>query len=120
MAHSLRKDVTTEDPNGASGDRGELSDRPVDRLRRDVLGSLEEAGVPLSLADLAVELARREADAEDDVWERAECLWIELYHNHAPALEAAGLVEYDQGRRTVSLSPAAMEREFDGATCVAS
>lgn len=119
MPYRLRNDVTVRDPSrSADGDRGEPSDRPVDRLRRDVLASLQQAGVPLSLADLAIELARREADAEDEMWQRAECYWIELYHNHAPALEAAGLVEYDRERRTVSLSEAAKEQRLDGTSRV--
>lgn len=108
--------MTVRDPNGtAGGDRDEQSERPADRLRRDVLESLQAADVPLSLADLAMELARREADADDEPWERAECYWIELYHNHAPALEAAGLVEYDRERRTVSLSAAGRERRLEDA-----
>ena len=111
--------MTVKDPDGtAGGARDDSSDRPVDRLRRDVLESLQEAGVPLSLADLAIELARRETDADESTWERAECYWIELYHNHAPALEAAGLVEYDRERRTVSLSQAALDRQFDGTSGV--
>lgn len=106
--------MTVSDPNGtAAGERDGRADRPVDRLRRDVLASLQAAGVPLSLADLAVELARREADAEAETWQRAECLWIELYHNHAPALEAAGVLEYDRERRTVSLSEAAKEQRLE-------
>ena len=87
---------------------------PADQLQRNVLQSLQEAGVPLSLADLALELARREPGAdEDDVWDRADCYWVELFHSHVPALEAAGLVEYHAERRTVALSGTA-ERSFDG------
>lgn len=103
MAISDRSDAVDDDRDGPS-------ERPVDRIRRRVLESLEAAGCPLGLADLAVELARQEAGPGADAWERAECRWIELYHNHVPALEAAGLVEYHRERRTVALSPGALEQ----------
>lgn len=111
--------MTESNPSGtAGGDRDGQSDRPAARLRQDVLESLEAADVPLSLADLALELAREQVDAEAEAWERAECYWIELYHNHAPALEAAGMVEYDRDRRTVALSEAAREGWIEDASCV--
>lgn len=105
--------MATSDSGGAAGDEGDdPADRPADPTRRRVLERLQAAGVPLSLADLAVELARRETGADDDAWDRADCYWIELYHTHVPALEAAGLVEYHPDRRTVSLSGTA-ERSSD-------
>ena len=103
MASSDRGDAV-------DGDQDDPSERPVDRTRRRTLESLEAAGRPLSLADLAVELASQEVDPGDDAWERAECHWIELYHNHVPALESAGLVEYDRERQTLSLVAGAVER----------
>lgn len=103
MAISDRSDAVDDD-------RDDPSERPVDRIRRRIIESLEAAGCPLSLADLAVELARQETEPGADAWERAECRWIELYHNHVPALEAAGLVEYDRNRQTVALAPGAVEQ----------
>lgn len=97
-------------------DWSERSETQSDQRRRDVLGSLQDAGVPLSLADLAVEQARQDGDdAEEDVWERAECHWIQLYHNTVPKLEESGLVEYDRDRRTVSLSSTGRELQIDDA-----
>lgn len=94
-------------------DRSELVAVLAGQLRRDVVERLQETDVPLSLADLAVELARADGETAADRWTRAECYWIKLYHNHVPALEEAGLVEYDRDRRTVSLAPGAADGEFD-------
>lgn len=106
------------DRTGSADDWTNAFTEPADHLRRSVLKSLQDAGVALSLADLAVELARGDVEPDVDVWERAECLWIELYHNHVPALEAAGLVEYHRERRTVSLCSGAVQQfdESAGAT----
>lgn len=106
--------ATSDTSAAAGGDGDDPADRPADPTRRRVIGCLRDAGVSLSLADLALELARREPDGdEEDVWDRADCYWVELFHTHVPALEAAGLVEYRPERRTVSLSGTA-ERTFDG------
>jgi hypothetical protein len=111
--------VTERYPSGPAGsDRDGQSDRPAVRLRQAVLETLEDADVPLSLADLALELARGQVDEDEEAWERAECYWIEIYHNHAPALEAAGMVEYDRDRRTVALSEAARDGWIEDASWV--
>lgn len=94
---------------GPAGDSTDASPEPAEDLQRSVLESLQDAAVALSIADLAIELARDDVEPGAVAWERAECLWVELYHNHVPALEAAGLVEYDRERRTVSLSPGAIQ-----------
>lgn len=94
-------------------DRSELAAVLAGQLRRGIVQRLRETDVPLSLADLAVELARADVETEGDHWTRAECYWIKLYHNHVPALEAAGLVEYDRDRQTVSLAPGAVDGELD-------
>ena len=80
--------------------------------RRTILSALCEAGTPLSLAELAVELAQTDAGpteigGDSDPIKRYE---IELYHRHVPKLADTGLVEFDQDRRVVSLTA-----EFDGA-----
>lgn len=100
-------------------EQGELTAVLAGRMRRSVVDRLRAADVPLSLADLAVALARADVDAEADVWDRADCYWIELFHNHVPVLEEAGLVEYDHDRRTVSLSPAATDGTVDEETFAA-
>lgn len=102
------------------GHRRQLSALLADQVRLDVLRNLEEADGPLSLADLAITLAREEVDAEGDKWVRAECYRIQLGSVHVPSLEEAGLVEYDERRGTVSLSPSATERRIDEALDVTS
>jgi hypothetical protein len=59
---------------------------------------LEEHGEPLPLADVADEVAVREADCSLDEIAASEVLWIydDLYYDHVPTLVGAGLVEYDQ------------------------
>lgn len=100
------------DLSGATDvDRGETVAALAHQQRRRVLGILQAADAPLGLADLAVELARR--DDEEDVWERAEHHRLKLYHRHVPKLEDVGLVEFDEERRAVSLSPAAPEAAID-------
>lgn len=94
-------------------DRSELTAVLAGQLRRGVIERLQDADVSLSLADLAVALAREDADAEADVWTTAECYWIKLFHNHVPALEEIGLVEYDHDRRTLSLAPSATDGPID-------
>lgn len=99
-------------------DRGELSAVLADQVRLDVLERLQDADVPLSLADLAVELARQEVDDESDSWTRAECYRIQLYHIHVPSLEEAGLVEFDPRRGTVSIVPTVTKQQIDEALSV--
>lgn len=99
-------------------DRGELSAVLADQIRLDVLGMLEDTDVSLSLADLAMELARQEVEDGGDRWARAECYSIQLYHNHVPALEEAGLVEYDRDRQTVALASTVTKQQIDEALSV--
>lgn len=113
--------VIEVDPSEADGDhRSELSALLADQVRLDVLRSLQEADTPLSLADLAMELAREEVDVESDRWVRAECYRMQLQHVYVPSLEEAGLVEYDRRRETVSLAPQATRRQIDEALDVTS
>lgn len=118
-AHGLRlvvMDVDLSESDGA--DRGELSAVLDDQIRLDVLSRLQDADVPVSLADLATDLAREEVDDEGDRWARAECYYIQLYHNHVPVLEGADLVEYDRGRGTVALASSVTSQQIDDALSV--
>lgn len=100
----------------AEVDRDDRSDVLADQLRRDVVRCLQAADVPLSLADLAIQLARRNTDDSADVWPRAQRYWIRLTRTDVPTLEEIGFVTYDEERRTVSLSPTADERAIDRVT----
>lgn len=72
--------------------------------RRRALHILRETGTSLALADLGIEMARREMDdcAGKVRWERARQYHIMLYHCHAPKLAEAGLVDYDADQQTVA------------------
>lgn len=70
--------------------------------RRHVLDVLGESDSPVTLADLAADLASRESDETADR-ERIERVQISLYHNHVPKLDDVGIVEFDATERTVSL-----------------
>lgn len=79
--------------------------------RRETLDILREAGCPLAVADLSVELARKLEDfhSEHEAKKRAEQLQVELYHCHVPRLAEAGLLEYNEDRRVVTLTETASE-----------
>lgn len=72
-----------------------------DGRRRSVLTILESRGGSLGRADLAHEVAAREADGEPST-ETVEEVLVTLHHVHLPKLEAAGLVEYDAAEGTAS------------------
>lgn len=69
-----------------------------DRRRRYLLECLAEHGYSLTLADLADEVAAREhdchiADVPEEVVLR---IYLTLYHQHVPKLDAEDVVEYNQ------------------------
>lgn len=68
--------------------------------RRIVLAVLESSNDPLARTDLAREVTARESDG-DPTTEPVDAVAAELHHVHLPALEQAGLVEYDVGDGTV-------------------
>jgi len=69
------------------------------------LSVLEEHDQPLRLADVADEVAVREADRSLDEITATDVLWVydDLYFEHVPRLERAELVTYDQETDTVRL-----------------
>lgn len=81
-----------------------VADAMSDRLRRRILSILQDVEARLSLADLARELERREADgpASDVHWEQIRQFHLVLYHTHVPKLADAGLVDFDVDERTVA------------------
>lgn len=72
--------------------------------RRDALSILSETNSPMSLADLAREIAKREQErpgvTQDE--ELPEQIYISLYHAHIPKLEDIGLIEFNVDDRTVA------------------
>lgn len=72
--------------------------------RRYLLHCLNTEDQSMALAELAEDVADREARAQtevDDVF--VEDVYMSLYHTHVPKLVDANLVEYDQGRDEVTL-----------------
>ena len=79
--------------------------------RRYVLRELRQHADPMSLADVADEVAVRENETPitDIPADEVKRVYMSLYHTHIPKLEAADLVRYDQERDTVLLSEQAEE-----------
>lgn len=70
--------------------------------RRRVLTLLAEEG-ETTISDIARRLVGGDASGDSDQRER-ETLEIALHHAHLPALQTAGLVEWDRADGTVSLA----------------
>lgn len=77
-----------------------VEDAPNGR-RRTVLTVLESRDGPQERADVAREVAGREAEGEPS-FEAVEEILVSLHHVHLPKLAHAGLVEYDPDEGTVS------------------
>lgn len=96
-------------PVGESYDR--LIDAVADDTRRALLRAVRARDEPADVAELAAHVRAANAgpaadgDAQEDPLPR-------LYHVHLPALEAAGLVEWDEAAETVAAAalPADVER----------
>lgn len=68
---------------------------------------LTEFHEPVSLPDLADEVAVREYDEELTALtgEQVKEIYLSLYHTHVPKLAEAGLIEYDQESDHVVSAP---------------
>jgi len=75
----------------------------ADQRRRTVLALLRECEDPISLADLADEVAIREKQLPitEISPEYVKDVYLSLYHAHIPKLDAADLVAYMQERDLV-------------------
>ncbi|WP_459195119.1 DUF7344 domain-containing protein [Halosimplex sp. J119] len=76
--------------------------------RRAVVRVLDDTDGSLPLRELAVEVAREEAQSEDDTDEddRIERIQTTLYHVHVPKLADAGIVRYREESERVTLTHA--------------
>jgi hypothetical protein len=74
--------------------------------RRYVLSCLKENEDPIALAALANKVAARENDlpVSEVSEEEIKHIHLSLYHTHIPKLNDADVVEYDQGKDTVTLN----------------
>lgn len=91
--------------SGATASVPGPADGRAKERRRAVLAVLEGAAAPLALADLAAELVEREQGPSPRVpdHEAIQRCYVSLYHRHVPKLVEAGLVAFDDDRRTVAL-----------------
>lgn len=75
--------------------------------RRLALQYLQEEGGPISIGDLATQVAAMENDIpleEVDAQQRKRT-YVSLYQTHVPKLAKAGAVEYDSDEGIVELTP---------------
>ncbi|WP_135534198.1 DUF7344 domain-containing protein [Halostella pelagica] len=74
--------------------------------RRYALYCLKQYRNPLTLADLADEVARIEHDEQNLAQipgSAVKSIYMDLYHSHVPKMDDAGVVEYSQSDDTVRL-----------------
>lgn len=76
----------------------------AERRRRLILAILGEASAPLSLADLAHDIVRRESGVGTDEteWEAVQQCEIALYHALVPEMVDAGTISFNPDRRVVA------------------
>lgn len=78
----------------------------ADADRRRALQCLNTYDNPMTLADVADEVARRKYDAPLTELPAADVkrVYMRLYHTHIPKMEDANILEYDQETDTVQLT----------------
>ena len=96
----------TDHPEVGSARSSDAESRDAPARRSVLLACLREFDEPVSLPDLADEIAVRESDEalSDLSGERVKEIYLSLYHRHVPALADAGFVEYDQEADLVRLT----------------
>jgi hypothetical protein len=95
-----------ENPDSTAGSsvRDELPSLLTNRRRRYVLYCLKTSEMPMTLANLADGLVRRETDASPTaVQDERERIYVSLYHTHLPKLAEADLVSFDTDQNLVDL-----------------
>lgn len=92
-------------------DLGALFDVLSSPRRRYVLANLQHCDEPTTLADLARDVCAWElgCDPSDVPEGRDEPVRVSLYHAHVPKMVDAGLVAYEEDRRTVCTTDTALK-----------
>lgn len=82
--------------------------------RRYVIYYLKEVDREVSLRELATQIAARENEVspESITDEERQRVYISLYQTHLPKLEEHDIVDYDEDRRMVRLTPAAQSADL--------
>jgi hypothetical protein len=86
--------------------QGEIFDLLSNARRRYVLYNLSRRDEPITIGDLADEVAAWENDTEVSEVERQERkrVYVSLYQTHVPKLADAGLLAYDEESGTVAIT----------------
>lgn len=89
-----------------SPSRDAVFDALADTRRRILLALLQEQQRPISVCELAAEIAARESDerVEDVDEEHRRRVLTDLHHNQLPRLTQTNLVLHDRDRRSVSIA----------------
>lgn len=84
----------------------EVFDVLANQRRRHVLHSLRDRQLPVTLIDLAKDVATREQETlnGDVPPEEVSRVHLALYHSHIPKLADANIVDYSRERDAVTLS----------------
>lgn len=109
MEPAVRSDERGDGP--VSVDGGLSEDRVFSLLaaarRRAVLRQLRDGGGELPLSEVTHRVAVDEGTSADAEAGEFKAVYVSLYQTHVPALEAAGVVEYDREDKVVRLTPSA-------------
>ena len=75
--------------------------------RRHTIKCLQEHGREVMLRDLAEDIAELETEESPPPRNIRDSVYISLHQNHLPKLDDAGVVDYDQDRKTIRLKDSA-------------
>lgn len=86
----------------------------ADKRRRYTIHHMKQVEGPVSVGDLAERVAAWEnGKTIDEITSKErKRVYISLYQSHLPTLDKEGVVDYDEERRVVSLSPSMVGREI--------
>lgn len=86
----------------------------ADKRRRYLIHHLKQEDGPVSVGDLAEQVAAWEngKSVEEITSKERKRVYISLYQSHLPTLAKEGVVDYDADRRVVELSPSMAGREI--------
>ena len=106
-AHDCSSGTSTDEPPGRPDGCDGRPPEPDHPHREGLIRHLQGRDAPVHLADLARELARQVAlDGGERQGIKTDALpiYAMLYHDHAPRLADAGIVEFDREEKTVWLA----------------
>jgi hypothetical protein len=106
LAHSDGTDEGPE-PSGEPLSEDRIFSLLSATRRREVLRHLKEASGELPLSAITQRVAVSEGIHPDEGAAAVKKVYVSLYQTHVPALDAAGVVEYDATEKAVRLTPRA-------------